>query len=101
MIAAHPAFVRYSSQPARSGQNTQQRQLRQTDRRRAVVYENDFITSECQLVTASSRCSIAGSEKLQSGMRACIFDPIPGLIREDRKSTRLNSSHSSISYAVF
>src|SRR2546430_9939465 len=26
------------------------------------------------------------------------FDPIP---REDRKSTRLNSSHSQISYAVF
>src|SRR5689334_23961402 len=25
----------------------------------------------------------------------------PGLWRQDRKSTRLNSSHSSISYAVF
>src|SRR2546430_17378213 len=28
-------------------------------------------------------------------------DPKPGSKREDRKSTRLNSSHSQISYAVF
>src|SRR5699024_11873103 len=27
--------------------------------------------------------------------------PVQSLIREDRKSTRLNSSHVSISYAVF
>src|SRR2546430_4941372 len=28
-------------------------------------------------------------------------DPLRGSTREDRKSTRLNSSHSQISYAVF
>src|SRR5689334_24115857 len=30
-----------------------------------------------------------------------VHDPGPGRERRDRKSTRLNSSHSSISYAVF
>src|SRR5688572_32665025 len=29
------------------------------------------------------------------------FDPSANSIRQDRKSTRLNSSHSQISYAVF
>src|SRR3712207_7455452 len=29
------------------------------------------------------------------------FDKLVGLIRRDRKSTRLNSSHANISYAVF
>src|SRR5438876_3063060 len=29
------------------------------------------------------------------------FDPPPREVRRDRKSTRLNSSHPSISYAVF
>src|SRR3712207_7607435 len=29
------------------------------------------------------------------------FQRVPALCREDRKSTRLNSSHANISYAVF
>src|SRR3712207_8396040 len=29
------------------------------------------------------------------------IEVLPGCIREDRKSTRLNSSHANISYAVF
>src|SRR5689334_24200809 len=32
---------------------------------------------------------------------AGVGDLLDGLLAEDRKSTRLNSSHSSISYAVF
>src|SRR5690625_4800701 len=35
--------------------------------------------------------------------RGCIDDGVkqPGILRRDRKSTRLNSSHVAISYAVF
>src|SRR5438270_5274004 len=33
--------------------------------------------------------------------RAGAYTPITDTVREDRKSTRLNSSHSQISYAVF
>src|SRR5689334_24684771 len=36
--------------------------------------------------------------ELTSGLRAVLLSDRP---EEDRKSTRLNSSHSSISYAVF
>src|SRR3712207_7342789 len=30
-----------------------------------------------------------------------VTDPVAGVVGEDRKSTRLNSSHANISYAVF
>src|SRR3712207_8154533 len=30
-----------------------------------------------------------------------VFEEVPALLRKDRKSTRLNSSHANISYAVF
>src|SRR2546430_351512 len=46
------------------------------------------------------------SSALRSSLRAatgsvCECSPRPPLRRRDRKSTRLNSSHSQISYAVF
>src|SRR2546430_7600668 len=34
-------------------------------------------------------------------LRDAIVDSMAGVAQEDRKSTRLNSSHSQISYAVF
>src|SRR2546430_8207228 len=37
---------------------------------------------------------------VSSWVTSAIADPLPAL-RRDRKSTRLNSSHSQISYAVF
>src|SRR6266542_1535786 len=41
--------------------------------------------------------SATGNRKVQAG-----FEPlVTGFVRVDRKSTRLNSSHGSISYAVF
>src|SRR5260370_5280114 len=82
MVAAHFALVRHASQSARSGQNSQQRQFRQTDRRGAVVHENNFIASQRQLVATSGRRSIAGGKKLQSRMRARVLDSVPRFIRE-------------------
>src|SRR3712207_7488145 len=46
-------------------------------------------------------------EDLQQGLLHALTGDVPGygrvirLAREDRKSTRLNSSHANISYAVF
>src|SRR5258708_29151140 len=44
------------------------------------------------------RCSLRPTEKR---MRHCLRVKVPVLVDEDRKSTRLNSSHQIISYAVF
>src|SRR5689334_24602148 len=41
------------------------------------------------------------SGNLDAATAAGLHELLSSLVREDRKSTRLNSSHSSISYAVF
>src|SRR2546430_5936847 len=41
------------------------------------------------------------SDRIAPGGYAWIFPKGPGVANVDRKSTRLNSSHSQISYAVF
>src|SRR2546427_6505877 len=38
---------------------------------------------------------------IELGRVICVADAAEAAAREDRKSTRLNSSHSQISYAVF
>src|SRR5438309_8692374 len=43
----------------------------------------------------------ASIERLRASGARLLNDPRPGAGGQDRKSTRLNSSHSSISYAVF
>src|SRR5260370_34063300 len=82
MVPADLALVREASQSARSGQDAQQRQLRQANRGGAVVHEDDLVASQSQLVTPSGRRSITRSEKLQSRMRPRVFDLIPCFIRE-------------------
>src|SRR5690606_41914564 len=60
----------------------------------------------------SGSCRLAGSRGQSSraptttrgddcGARCCPWTSIPGSTTPDRKSTRLNSSHVKISYAVF
>src|SRR5688572_31083180 len=47
-------------------------------------------------------CNVAkASEALGLGSRQTLYKKLKRLAIEDRKSTRLNSSHSQISYAVF
>src|SRR3712207_8371306 len=46
-------------------------------------------------------CTILRGVTHLAGSRGCL-DPLPGgEVFQDRKSTRLNSSHANISYAVF
>src|SRR5260370_5954545 len=77
VVAANLALVRQASQSTRSGQNAQQRQLRQADCGGAVVHEDDLVASQSQLVTASGRRAITSSENLHPGISARTFPPIP------------------------
>src|SRR3712207_6897617 len=46
---------------------------------------------------------LAGADRAPAGLRhtQCLLRLVPRAVRQDRKSTRLNSSHANISYAVF
>src|SRR5256886_3816599 len=66
-----------------------------------------IITSLPEMLAAFETIhALAGAERLivagHDPLVADRFKPVePGIINIDRKSTRLNSSHSQISYAVF
>src|SRR2546430_12650440 len=47
------------------------------------------------------REAFSGRAHIVLGTRSGVYAPVPQLGLIDRKSTRLNSSHSQISYAVF
>ncbi len=52
MIAADLAFVGDAGEAAGAGENTKKRKLREADRRRAIVDEDDFIAGEGEFVAA-------------------------------------------------
>src|SRR2546427_8949756 len=63
---------------------------------------HDALPISCQpgLLGGARQCEGHGAQLLQPG-RPCVLQPGRHQDRGDRKSTRLNSSHSQISYAVF
>src|SRR5699024_8446261 len=64
---------------------------------------NDNIINAIPIIKFTRYASTAG-KKVEFGPRiknSAMIDIIPGTLNIDRKSTRLNSSHVSISYAVF
>src|SRR3712207_7976891 len=68
------------------------------------IHELQFVLEQWAEVSALSRELLrihrvrGGGAKVQTGRRA--YRGL-GVVHEDRKSTRLNSSHANISYAVF
>src|SRR3712207_8687280 len=52
-------------------------------------------------VVASAGTRLAAGTRVDSGRSASIGLPDESFLELDRKSTRLNSSHANISYAVF
>ncbi len=63
VVATHPALVDDAREPAGSGQNAEQRDLRKRDRRRAVVDEQDLVAGERQLVAAAGGRPVQGAER--------------------------------------
>src|SRR5689334_24511321 len=62
---------------------------------------NDTATTEIYTLSLHDALPIYVKQRTATLRRVCCHSPIGRLPQLDRKSTRLNSSHSSISYAVF
>src|SRR2546430_5941367 len=63
-----------------------------------TLFRSSAPPSERILGARSAAALLAESDR---GTAADLLEAAVGLLGEDRKSTRLNSSHSQISYAVF
>src|SRR3712207_7839921 len=82
--------------------------IRRPPRSTLFPYTTLFRSYTRDLVSASDRLSVVVSLSLTCEEEPCevvvdSFQPLlpPPPLRPDRKSTRLNSSHANISYAVF
>src|SRR2546430_7698021 len=66
---------------------------------------NDTATTEIYTLSLHDALPIYGeflrAHVAQPHGRVALLDGVPDSVHQDRKSTRLNSSHSQISYAVF
>src|SRR3712207_8804253 len=61
----------------------------------------DLIRSYCETDVLNTFLIYLRFELMRGHLSRAEYVAEMGLIREDRKSTRLNSSHANISYAVF
>src|SRR5258708_22593247 len=62
------------------------------------TFDYDFLTSDAAALQPSSWVSLEGADV---NVRKGDYDDQEVIVEGDRKSTRLNSSHQIISYAVF
>src|SRR3982751_7032654 len=65
-----------------------------------VFFFNDTATTEIYTLSLHDALPISGGRNLGI-LTTAMFGKVNGLTPLDRKSTRLNSSHDQISYAVF
>src|SRR3712207_6957313 len=82
--------------------------IRRPPRSTLFPYTTLFRSAEVRLLLRLSHGQrpAGGDRRLHYRSRAALDRPVPGRplhqrLPEDRKSTRLNSSHANISYAVF
>src|SRR3712207_8795705 len=83
--------------------------VRRPPRASLFPYTTLFRSRDVNQVTEFARTEERFAAALRKGTEVAIGDTVrhlreaadQGLVREDRKSTRLNSSHANISYAVF
>src|SRR5689334_23463329 len=87
--------------------STEKKRIRKSFAKRASVLNVPFLlATQLESYTAFLQASVAAERRKNEGLQAAFTSIFPisshsGNARLDRKSTRLNSSHSSISYAVF
>src|ERR1041385_9390260 len=67
----------------------------------SCVFFNDTATTEIYTLSLHDALPILYRELDRAVAGTGVSGPVPAFLRLDRKSTRLNSSHGYISYAVF
>ena len=82
MVAADPALVGDAGETAGPRQHRQERQLRQRNRRRAVVNQHDVVGRQSELIAAAGRSAVDGADRFYSGILAEILDAIARFIGE-------------------
>ena len=81
-VVADMALVGEPRQAAGAGQDAEQRHLRQADRARAIVDEDDLVARERQLVAAAGARAVDGGEKPEPLMLRRVFQAVAGLVGE-------------------
>ena len=71
-IAAHLALVHQTRQTTGARQHGEQRRLRKTDRRMAVVHEDDLTTGQRQLVTAAGARTVERCQVMLAASPRCV-----------------------------
>src|SRR4029077_14479179 len=82
MIATDVAFIGYTREAARAGENTEEWQLRETDRRGAIIDEEDFVAGEGEFVAAAGGGAVERGEELETGVGAGVFDAVARFVSE-------------------
>src|SRR5947209_15240123 len=78
------------------------RSLNREEAERIAGQERDYGRSAASQAAAILRCSVLPNDiPIAFDRLSPALQPAPSAILSDRKSTRLNSSHANISYAVF
>src|SRR3989475_447655 len=101
----HRLSLLHDADPARGDRDREQRDRRRDDERADVVHRSHLLVhvQGCALDPHHhhSRARLERCVHDRRGAPVLTLHLHPALPRADRKSTRLNSSHSQISYAVF
>ena len=99
-VVAHLALVGEAREAAGAGQDAEERNLRQRNRRRTVVDEPDLVAGERQLVAAAGARPVDRGDELEPGVGTRILHPVARFVGElaevDLPGVRGQAEHEDV-----
>ncbi len=99
-ITADVPLVDQTGQATSPGQDPEERDFGQRNRRRAVVDEHDVVGGQGELVATAGGISLQGREVSLTGVGGGVLDGVPGLVGElaevDLERVRRHGEHSDV-----